>query len=585
MRSFEHIEGVPEAASEPAEAPITLAEVIARLEADQDLSARRRKSMIAAVRTVCRVLDADPASVLAQPGTLGQKLAAISPPAEGFGRAHWTNIRSLTFNALRHAGVRTMHARWRKPLTPEWEDLYGRLVDRELHLGLSRFIGFCSAQGVSPGAVSRETFESFREALLNGTSVRRPLYVHRKTCLLWNRAADSIAGWPQGRAVVSTLKRRYALAWQEFPESFRRDVDAYLDRLVERNPFDDDYARPIRPSTAQLRRKQLLQIATALVLKGVPAETVTSLSALVEPENAKLALRFFYDRAGGKSTTRIHGMAILLRSIARHWVKPANTEAIAALDKRVAGLAVPKGQGLVDKNKDILRQFYDRRNVDVLLCLPERILQEAPTENIQRRDALRVMLGLTIELLITSAIRIDNLTELREEEHLVKSRMGPEAAVHLVLPGDITKNHDPHELRLPEASAAYLRRYLSTYRPLIATRPAPWLFPNENGERRSTIAFSRAISDFIRQETGIKMHVHFFRQLAVFLHLERHPDDLETARRILGHRSLATTLAAYAELKRAWAFRKYEGMIAERRGEAQPASKKGVRARRRRAIA
>jgi hypothetical protein len=49
---------------------------------------------------------------------------------------------------------------------------------------------------------------------------------------------------------------------------------------------------------------------------AVRHESVTSLAVLIEPEHAKLALRFFYDRAGRKSTTRIQGMAILLRSIA-----------------------------------------------------------------------------------------------------------------------------------------------------------------------------------------------------------------------------------------------------------------------------
>lgn len=470
MESFEFIEGMPEASSTPAEALLTLADVIERLEADRELSERRRKSMISAVRTVCRVLDADPATVLAQPGTLGQKLAAISPPAEGFGRRHWSNTRSLTLNALRHAGVRTMHGPWRKPLLAEWEDLYGRLINRELALGLSRFIGFCSQRGIVPNAVGPQTFDRFREELVNGTFLPRPLYVHRQTCVLWNRAGESIAGWPEGRAVVVAVNRRYALEPDELPESLRLDIDAYLNRLVHRTPFDDDYSRPIRPSTAKQWRRQLYELASALVLKGIPAESVTSLAVLVEPEHARLALRFFYDRAGDKSTTRIQGMAILLRSIARYWVKPTNTEAIATLDKLVMGLAVEKEPGLVEKNQDILRQFFDRRNVDVLLCLPQRILKEAPTENINRADALRVMLGLAVEVLIVSAIRVGNLTELQDGKHLIKTRMGQGAAVHLVLPGGITKTHHCHELQLPEESAAYLRRYLAKYRPLIAPK-------------------------------------------------------------------------------------------------------------------
>ena len=70
------------------------------------------------------------------------------------------------------------------------------------------------------------------------------------------------------------------------------------------------------------------------------------------------------------------------------------------------------------------------------------------------------------------------------------------------------------------------------------------------------------------------MNVHMFRHLAATLHLKMHPDDLETARRILGHKSLATTMRFYAEMKTAVAFQRYDGMIAalRDRGRVGPSS-------------
>src|SRR5690349_747372 len=120
-------------------------------------------------------------------------------------------------------------------------------------------------------------------------------------------------------------------------------------------------------------------------------------------------------------------------------------------------------------------------------------------------------------------------------------------------------------MALPRESAERLAEDLRTYRSRLTPVPSPWLFPGYGGKRRNTEAFARLISEFVLRETGIRMHVHLFRHLAVKLHLEAHPEDVETARRILGHKSLRTTLRAYADVKNATAFRRYDELIASLR--------------------
>ena len=89
----------------------------------------------------------------------------------------------------------------------------------------------------------------------------------------------------------------------------------------------------------------------------------------------------------------------------------------------------------------------------------------------------------------------------------------------------------------------------------------------------SAASFRALISAFVLRETGINMHVHLFRHLAVNLHLDANPEDVETARRILGHKSLRTTLRAYADMKTAAAFKRYDEMIStlRERGHKQAA--------------
>jgi integrase len=228
---------------------------------------------------------------------------------------------------------------------------------------------------------------------------------------------------------------------------------------------------------------------------------------------------------------------------------------------------------MTDKNRRLLRQFDDPANIDALLGLPNRIVRDVQ-QNDQggRRDAMRVMFAVAIEFLIVAPMRIKNLTSIEQARHIVRTRHGAAHITHLVIPGDEVKNGEPLELPLPEEAAKLLELYLREYHARLSPAASTWLFPGWAGKRRHSEGFSARISKFIFAETGIKMHVHLFRHLAVKLHLEAHPEDVETARRILGHKSLKTTMRAYADIKTASAFRQYDGMIATMREDARARS-------------
>jgi integrase len=225
-------------------------------------------------------------------------------------------------------------------------------------------------------------------------------------------------------------------------------------------------------------------------------------------------------------------------------------------------LAIKK-QGMTDKNRARLRQFDDAANVEALLTLPYRVLREVERADMgRRRDALRVMAALAVELLIVAPVRVKNLTSLEIDRHIVRTRLGADATVHLVIPAHEVKNDQPCEMVLPPETVELLDLYLSTYRPRLSDVPSPWLFPNDEGGRRVISRFSTGIKEFLRDETGIEMNVHLFRHLAMKLHFAAHPEDLESGRRVLGHKDPATTLRFYTELKSPAAFERYDATIA-----------------------
>jgi len=428
-------------------------------------------------------------------------------------------------------------------------------------------MSYCTTHGIEPDAVDQAVFDRLLQALENESFVKEPKQVFRTTCLLWNEAAANIPGWPKVQVVVPSHTRQYAYDWDAFPSSLFSEVERYLARLTNEDPFAEDFVESLRPATIEARRQQILQIASALVRSGYPVEQITGLAILVKPENVELALRFFWDRAGKKKTEWLYHQAVLLRNVARHWIKPAESElkAVQDLCRRFA----TKKNGMTEKNRALLRQFDDQANVDALLTLPSRVLQRVKAKDKGgHRDAAQVALALAVEFLIVAPMRIKNLTFLEHERHLVPTRLGPTPVMHLVIPAEEVKNSQSYELALPRESAEFLALYLKDYQHRMNPKATPWLFPGYGGKHRHPEAFSRQISEFILRETGIRMHAHLFRQLAAKLYLEAHPEDLETVRRILGHKSQRTTSRSYADIRTAAAFRRFDDMIASRRAQA-----------------
>jgi hypothetical protein len=307
----------------------TLADVLRRFERDRGIDPRRTGEMRSAISTVCRVLGAAPSLVLAEPRQLRPKLAKLTPATAGVSAGRWSNAKSLTLKALKRVGLKSMAGRSREPLSAEWEALRALLPDRHFKSGLYRFMSDCTARGIGPDAVTTDMFIQFGGEVENYSLVRDPGGVYRDTCKLWNLAVRSISGWPQQEVAVPDRRRNFASSLDEFPITFRADVESFLSRSGDADVFSDSYCKPIAPLTVRNRRRGILMAATALVRSGVLIQHVTGLDVLVEFEHAKILLRFLYDRADKKTTDQIYQIANLLKTIAQHYLQQPD----ATIDK------------------------------------------------------------------------------------------------------------------------------------------------------------------------------------------------------------------------------------------------------------
>jgi integrase len=513
--------------------------------------------MQSAVRTVSRALGADPSLISAEPRYLRPKLSKLTPAMAGVSPGRWSNSKSLLLKALTSAGLKSMAGRSREPLAPGWEALRALLPNRHFQSGLSRFKSYCTEHGIAPTAVTADTFVQFgRELENNSLLARDPGGIYRDSCKLWNLAVRTIPGWPQILVPVPDRRRDFALSLDAFPPSFRTDVEKFLVQGGDPDVFSDSYYKSLAELTLRNRRQYVLMAVTALVRSGVPISEIIDLNVLVDMTNAESLLRFLYKRAGSESNNQIYHIATFLKTIALHYAHrpPETVDQLRKLCKKLK----PKNEAFTEKNRRCLRQFADLKRLAALLILPDRVLtQVARREKLRRRDAVRVAFAIATAILLNVPLRIENLTGLRLDQHL--QEIGDRT--FLSVSSDETKNDFAIEAELSPRLVRQLRAYIRDYRPMLLGLTTPWLFPGENGGPRPSGGFGQQLSKFLAKEAGVVMTPHQFRHLAAKLYLDRHPGDFETVRRLLGHKSVATTMRFYRELDAVLAGKRYAALL------------------------
>ncbi len=557
-------------------APATLAEAVERLDALTSLPKGRRQHLQSALRTAGRVIGQPLRDITTDLLQLRVLLASSNPATAGVTADRWLRVRSLLLAALREVGIEVMPGRDKRGLCVQWGALFDRLPTKRHRIGLSRLVHFCSREGIMPADVDGSTLARFRDAMA-ATSLRSDSFAAFNTaCRLWNEAGESVSGWPSIRAEVQRDSRKYTLPQDRFVPAFLNDVERFLAHSGDRNPFAEDYARSVKPSTIELRRKGIMQLATALVCSGLPADEVTGIAVLVEPKNAEAALRYLLNRKNNESTPYLAQQSRLLVVLASYWVK-ADDATIKALKGFTKGLAVQR-KGMTDRNRARLRQFDLPANVNELLDLPRRVLEDVKKHDSGNRDsALRVMFAAAVEILIVAPIRIANLCGLDIARHLLEIGRGRHRKHHIIIPGGETKTGVPIEKELTPKTWSIVSTYLAQYRERICSAPGTMLFPGVAGKSRAVTRFSTDLSKFVFNECGIKMHAHLFRHFAGKLRTEEDPSDIETVRQLLGHKSAATATRNYLETRTDQALKRYEETLARRREQAGPvfASRRG----------
>ena len=455
----------------------TLLALSAKIAVDEHLASARRASIRSAINTLCRVMGLPPAAVPADLDFVRRKLEQVGPAAIGVKDKRFATVKSEVAFALRHLGL-VGKGTYLTPMVGDWLVLWEHLPDKYARTNFSRFFRYCSALGIDPSDVTDSIAGQFRQALVDKSFVKDPRVNHQNLCRLWNRMIGVVPNWPERRLAVPCYTNHYIFPPEAFPPALWADVDAWLRRQAHDDILALDASpEPLAPRTIKQYRYSVRAFASMLVRRGHNPKAITSLAYLVRPKNVQDGLRFLLDRHGSNKRLRSAAdHAILLRKIAKYWVKaPKNAEIIAQFARNL----MPRGDGVGKKNRQRLVPLRDERNLVRLFLLPGKIRKNVERgPNVTRRQALQMQFAVALIILTYAPLRIGNLAGLHIERHLRWSGAGMTGTLVFDIEGGEVKNGQTLSFPLPADAADLIRLYLREYQPRLTGDPSPFLFPS-----------------------------------------------------------------------------------------------------------
>jgi site-specific recombinase XerD len=540
---------------------------------DALLPAARKRDMISALGSLAKALGRPADAIQADTAQLRKAMAHLTPAMVGLKPGRWRNVQSLVGTALAHVGIVTIPGRLREEPSSKWLsvlDLLGTGVGQGFHLW--RFARYCTRIGVEPIGVDDALIARFGLELLQGSLVSEPERAARDTARAWNKAVLAHSEWPQRTLTIPDNRRVFAPDWEAYPPSLLQGIEAWIARLSDRGLFSDHPGKPLAEASQASRRRLLRVYLGALFQKGVPLENLVDLAAAVTPANARIALEYFWDKAGQKPTCHAYQIIQLVLMIARHEAKlPADQ--IAKLELMVPHLK-PAGGRMTERNAGLLHQLDDPEKRQDFYCLPSTLLAQAKrlgTPSI--RTAHEVQTASMIEILIHVPMRLKNLRGLRLGSNVLREARG---IIRIKVPGCEVKNGTPIDARLPPEASKLVAVYIDTYRPLLA-HGSDFLLPGAKpGVPKSDHGTREQIKRALADHVGIVFHPHLFRHLAAKIILQANPTAHPLVQRILGHTSLNATMTFYSGLETDAAHKHLDGLIAEQRQQPRLARTRGT---------
>ncbi len=535
-----------------------LSDVIARVKAE--LEGSQRRDTLSAFNALKKHADVCFVSTPAHAISVRQILHALNAKTLGISSKRLANIRSLVSQAVVRFG---MQRRWITKdidLAAEWHALMKRAPKREYRWSLSRLACYCSVAGIAPTDVSSQTLLGLHAALEADCTVTKPRGILKQTISIWNMCLKNAPNWPHQKLSSPFKEEPFMFKLEDFPESFQRDVDAWITRMSNPDPLDPNAPlRASRPVTLEGYIMTFRRLGSALVRGGhVTISEVSGLGDLAELENLKTALRHFIDKSNGGNLEYARKMATQMASVAKYHLK-LDDKTLSQIEMIKRQLGKQRGPIMGKRNRERLKQFDDPATIQLVLHYPEAEYARAMQIKDPMRRAKGVERALIVSILIFAGVRVKNLRTLHLKNNIRRSA----GRVFLEFAADETKTDTEHTVELPRETIDLLNDFLAEHRAFLPGSDGPYLFPAPDGQARHYSSIRSVISKNLFEQTGIRMSPHLFRHFVAKIVAERKPELLPDVSRRLGHKSFNTTYQSYLGTETPAASRRINAMLTE----------------------
>lgn len=544
---------------------ITFADLLQLIDADLALHPQKAANLKSSINRFLRVVSWTNTMEASFP-RVRRALKDALPANQEVKTRTWQNTKSdLRFTLERYGAP--ARAPLRKDLDPNWAELRDMVDDEpKFARGLSNFIHFCSAQGISCEDIDDNVMTRYHTDLKERSLKNNPDRLYRRVCKLWNEVLDTYGEQSSSHKVtVPCFRDTISFPLDAFPASFRDDLKRYEDYMSGSNLFDDNALnRGLKESTIRSHVFGFRRLASLIVKSGTPITEVTSLLCLVEQSKLRAGLELYQKRLGKVDASNLGNLIGALITLSRKYLRLDEIDVRWLVD--LSNRLPKRRRGMTTKNIDRLHQFETIENLRAFLDVTDRLIREANKIKSPPKRAVRIQTALLHELLLVAPIRAANLTRLRVDEHLHCVGKGNKKRMFLQLMPDQTKNGKEMEFALPIHFMRLYDQYISDHRPQLLNAPDEgWLLPGRNGSHKNQVTVSDQMVKAVERLTGLRINLHLYRHIAGFMYLRSNPGQYETIRLLLGHASVDTTITFYAGFNDTQTRSLYGDLIAELR--------------------
>lgn len=533
----------------------TFADAVMAITAAIELSEQTRRHWCSSLTGIARAFDQPPEVIPARYSAVRARMAALHHVPLGWVPKTLANHKSNAKAALIWFAKEKDVLQHGVPLSRVWDRLRIQLTDPSTRYRLMPLMRFCSGIGIEPGAVDEAAIDRYMDHRSRTTARASDAASRRILARRWNGAVGKIEGWPRLRLVEPPVKSAEGPTCDDFPEGLRTDIEGHLTGLtrIRRNKAGQRI-RPCKSSTITTRRRELVAAVRMAVKVGIPIAELTSLGALLHPDVAEKVLEAYWK--GDGEVPRTYTINLSCRFVAlAHAVGGLDDDARQRLEDFRFTLEGHREDGMTPKNLALIRSVLTDGVWSRVVNLPEQLMRTARRElpHAPVRAAVLAQIAVAVAVLTVAPIRLGNLASIRLGENLTKPG-GPDSNYWLMFGKHEVKNSSALQFKLDETVTALLNEYVHDFRPaMVRGSNADWLFPGVSGEHKEKISFSTQIVDRVQKLTGLRITVHQFRHAAGALILKHRPGEYELVRRMLGHKSIQTTMRFYLDLSSAQA--------------------------------